>query len=67
MLVKDTRKVLPKAPVSDHINKQGMYTNFIKNGSTDDAKVAFSREPWYLTVARMEKEKQDKKEDKDVN
>lgn len=57
--MKDHKPAFPKAPVSDHINKQGMYTNFIRNGSSEQAKRTFLRPPFYMTEAKPKGEEKE--------
>ena len=55
----------PPNAKTDHINKQGMYTNMIKYGINDHAKRAFERPPFYMTVAKMGEHSGTKRQDCD--
>lgn len=54
-MIEKHRKLIPDVPI-DHITKQGIYANFVKCGSSEQAKKTFNREPYYMTAARKWKE-----------
>ena len=50
--MKYLKKLLPNAS-TNHMVRQGMYTNLIKYGTTEQAKNTFQRPPFYMTASEV--------------
>ena len=48
----ENRKLLPNVH-TDHIAKQSIYASLVRNGTTEEAKKAFRRQPYYKTIAEV--------------
>ena len=46
----ENRKLLPDVH-TDHIAKQSIYASLVRNGTTEEAKKAFRRQPYFKTIA----------------
>ena len=48
----ENRKLLPDVH-TDHIAKQSIYASLVRNGTTEEAKKAFRRQPYFKTIAEV--------------
>ena len=48
----NNRKLIPDVP-TDHLTKAGIYAAFLRQGTTEEAKKAFRRQPYFKTTAEV--------------
>ena len=61
-MIHNHRKLLPDVQ-TDHLTKQGIYANFLRQGVSEESKMVFKRPPYYKTVAEVKTTKQEEVED----
>ena len=53
--MRDLKKILSDVKV-DHVTKQGIYYQLLRQGASEEAKKTFKREPYHMTASKREKQ-----------